>query len=181
MDIMDGDYYEDDYGSSYDGLRNHRQCNQQRNQLYHSGCLGCARRKRYGDHYCDGCQFKKPDWNLPDLCGTERDYQWEVRKLRDQTAREHPYMSHIGGPADAEPEYKTTMRRHTPIPKSKTYRKIPNTRSDRPVRPPRHEKGCVDMVMDSNKFWSEAFTNIGTVIVKESKKAYDEIVKWFNT
>ena len=87
MDIIDGDYY----GSNYDGVQrcSHSVPPRYKSTLYHGGCLGCSRRQMYGDRYCDGCQYKEADWDLPDLSGRDRDVQWEIKKLRAEKQRSY--------------------------------------------------------------------------------------------
>jgi hypothetical protein len=35
--------------------------------VYHGGCLDCISQLHYGLKRCNGCKFKTPNWNLPDL------------------------------------------------------------------------------------------------------------------
>jgi len=37
---------------------------------YHGGCAGCQSQKFYGLKRCEGCEYRKPDWSLPDLSVT---------------------------------------------------------------------------------------------------------------
>jgi len=34
---------------------------------YHGGCYGCTSQKEHGLEYCEGCQYKEPNWDLPNL------------------------------------------------------------------------------------------------------------------
>ena len=35
--------------------------------IHHGGCLDCVSQEKYGPGRCDGCQYKRPRWSLPDL------------------------------------------------------------------------------------------------------------------
>lgn len=35
--------------------------------VYHGGCLDCVSQFELPLEICDGCQYKEPNWNLPDL------------------------------------------------------------------------------------------------------------------
>jgi hypothetical protein len=37
------------------------------NIIFHGGCLGCVSQSQHGVDRCKGCQYFKPNWNLPDL------------------------------------------------------------------------------------------------------------------
>ena len=35
--------------------------------LYHGGCHGCTQQLIKGGQVCEGCQYRRADWNLPSL------------------------------------------------------------------------------------------------------------------
>lgn len=104
MDIIDyGDScHVNEYGSNYDGVRSNFQCAVQRQEsynrrlktTYHGGCMDCTKREVYGDRYCDGCQYKIPNWELPDLSGSDRDLDWELRKMKMEMQRDNEEVLH---------------------------------------------------------------------------------------
>lgn len=36
-------------------------------KVYHGGCLGCVQQNKHGLKFCNGCKYKRCDWDLPDL------------------------------------------------------------------------------------------------------------------
>jgi hypothetical protein len=35
--------------------------------IFHGGCSGCTQQHLNGIKFCKGCQYFKPDWDLPSL------------------------------------------------------------------------------------------------------------------
>lgn len=49
-------------------------------KVFHGGCLGCVNQAIKGIGYCDGCQYRRADWNLPNLYRDNEDLL-ELKKL----------------------------------------------------------------------------------------------------
>ena len=39
--------------------------------IQHGGCLGCIQQEKNNLDFCDGCQYRKANWSLPDLSSSD--------------------------------------------------------------------------------------------------------------
>lgn len=42
-------------------------------EIYHGGCLICTKQQTHGKIWCNNCQFKNANWDLPDLSSDNED------------------------------------------------------------------------------------------------------------
>lgn len=55
-------------------------------KVFHGGCLSCISQSLYPLSRCQGCQYHKANWELPDLTIKEDDpHTLEVQRLDDTT------------------------------------------------------------------------------------------------
>lgn len=51
---------------AYELGKSHSKIEKEDKVIFHGGCINCVSQERFGLERCYGCQFQKPDWNLPD-------------------------------------------------------------------------------------------------------------------